>query len=628
MSISRTSTFSTVILLSSLAVVGCGGGGSAGDVKDQLRVASSTPSNGEADVALREVLEFIFSEPLDPSTIDATSVSVTTSRGTVSGDVDYVDSTNTVVFTPDQPLALAVSHQVRINTGIAAKTGERLASDYLSTFTTRDGLFTAPELLETENSASAYTSKFVTNDDGAGFQIWVQSLPSGYVIWARRYDPESGWRETTRIAKDIVVWAIPYTPAVGVDAAGNALVAWEMGTDTNGDLAVTTDDWTSVFGRRYDASTNTWQAVFPIDTSPTADAYRPELGIDPRGNAVVVWGQSVGFSAIQDLNVSRYDADANVWSTPSELENETGDTSGYTVEMSLNGSALVLWHQNLPGDVSPYSVRSRYFDNDSKSWGTAQSIQYAVAGHGFLGDVAFDANGLATAVWRQHATGSVSSDAIVHANRFIPGSGWQGPTPLEVEGGEASPRATVLLDDAGNALVVWGQYTNPYSELKSNYFAIGSGWQGVRTVSGDNRSGLGFGILSGLAESTGRFTVAWSQSGDAWANQFDPVDGWAAPELLDTSDAGRAQYVRVAGDPNGNAIAVWSQRDDPTIRDDLWYNRYVNGVGWMGAQLLETDDTGRASSVNVRVDRQGRAVATWIQQEATDRYDVWTRRFR
>ena len=48
--------------------------------------------------------------------------------------------------------------------------------------------------------------------------------------------------------------------------------------------------------------------------------------------------------------------------------------------------------------------------------------------------------------------------------------------------------------------------------------------------------------------------------------------GWDVAELLETDDAGDARGPRVALDPNGNAVAVWTQSDG--TRDNIWANRF------------------------------------------------------
>ena len=63
---------------------------------------------------------------------------------------------------------------------------------------------------------------------------------------------------------------------------------------------------------------------------------------------------------------------------------------------------------------------------------------------------------------------------------------------------------------------------------------------------------------------------------------------WRVPQLIESDDAGNAQYPQVAFDSSGNAIAVWQQYDG--TRFNIWANRYTASGNWGTAQLIETDD--------------------------------------
>ena len=48
--------------------------------------------------------------------------------------------------------------------------------------------------------------------------------------------------------------------------------------------------------------------------------------------------------------------------------------------------------------------------------------------------------------------------------------------------------------------------------------------------------------------------------------------GWGTAELIETDDAGKAQYPQIAVDPNGSAIAVWEQYEGGRL--NVWANRW------------------------------------------------------
>ena len=70
-------------------------------------------------------------------------------------------------------------------------------------------------------------------------------------------------------------------------------------------------------------------------------------------------------------------------------------------------------------------------------------------------------------------------------------------------------------------------------------------------------------------------------------------------------------------DPNGNAVAVWEQ-DDGT-RDNIWANRFTPSAGWGVAEQIETDNAGDTRQPQVALDPNGNAVAVWSQSDGAPR---------
>lgn len=54
--------------------------------------------------------------------------------------------------------------------------------------------------------------------------------------------------------------------------------------------------------------------------------------------------------------------------------------------------------------------------------------------------------------------------------------------------------------------------------------------------------------------------------------RYDKNAGWDAAELIETNDSGRAEYPQIAMDASDNAIVVWQQNDG--ARTDIMANCY------------------------------------------------------
>jgi len=127
------------ILMLSIVIIGCGGGGS-GSVSDNTvatapRVISTNPGNTVTAVARNQSLTATFSTTMDAATLTASTFTLTGPGSTpVAGVVTY--SGTTVVFNPTSDLNATVLYTATITTGAKNLAGTSLAANYVWTFTT------------------------------------------------------------------------------------------------------------------------------------------------------------------------------------------------------------------------------------------------------------------------------------------------------------------------------------------------------------------------------------------------------------------------------------------------------------------------------------------------------------
>ena len=129
-------------------------------------------------------------------------------------------------------------------------------------------------------------------------------------------------------------------------------------------------------------------------------------------------------------------------------------------------------------------------------------------------------------------------------------------------------------------------------------------------------------------DGSGNAVAVWQQWDgtryNIWSNYYVSGTGWGTAQLIETDNAWSANKPQVAVDASGNAVAVWEQSDSK--RWNIWANRYVSGIGWGTAQLIETDNAGGTSTPQVAVDGNGNAMAVWYQWDGT-RNNIWANRF-
>ncbi len=113
--------------------------GNPGDPLTPPTVTAVTPLNGSTLVCPNTpVITATFSKAMNPATITTSTftVTVTSSGASVSGQVSYVLATQIATFTPSGSLAASTPFTATITTGATDTFGNKLAANFVWTFTT------------------------------------------------------------------------------------------------------------------------------------------------------------------------------------------------------------------------------------------------------------------------------------------------------------------------------------------------------------------------------------------------------------------------------------------------------------------------------------------------------------
>lgn len=125
-------------------------------------VISTVPTNGEIGVHISTDLTVTFSEPMNPTTINTTSFTLSNGVTPVSGVVTY--SGTTATFSPSSDLDSSTVYTATITTGARDTAGNALVGNYVWSFTTGDpGDVTAPTVTAVTPLNLAINVSTVTN---------------------------------------------------------------------------------------------------------------------------------------------------------------------------------------------------------------------------------------------------------------------------------------------------------------------------------------------------------------------------------------------------------------------------------------------------------------------------------
>ncbi len=140
MSVMRTFKNYTILLAASLLLIsaGCSDNNNTTSTNTGAPTASSmAPPSGAGAACPNTIVTAVFSEAMNPASIDATTFTVTGPGTTaVNGQVTYDASSDTAIFTPGTSLAPGTLYTATITTGAEGMSGNAVASNIVWTFTT------------------------------------------------------------------------------------------------------------------------------------------------------------------------------------------------------------------------------------------------------------------------------------------------------------------------------------------------------------------------------------------------------------------------------------------------------------------------------------------------------------
>lgn len=221
-------------------------------------VSLSVPAAGATNAALNTHIAATFSEDMDPSTITATSFTLTGPGGApVAGTVSYAAGAKSAIFTPTTPavLSAATAYTATITTAAKDLSGNALVSKFVWTFTTGTTTDTTPPSIVSANPANGVTgvctnkSVNVTFSEamdpstitGATLTVAASNTPATFLSGTVAYDVPSKVATFTATSPFAANTSYNATVTTGVkDLAGNALASASVTTFTTNSSLCTT----------------------------------------------------------------------------------------------------------------------------------------------------------------------------------------------------------------------------------------------------------------------------------------------------------------------------------------------------------------------------------------------------
>ncbi len=406
-------------------------------------------------------------------------------------------------------------------------------------------------------------------------QVAVNDDGEAVLVWRQRYDGVSGhfrifkaeyrngqWSAPQDLADNISPYAFyADNPQVAINSRGDAVIVWQQYDNGR---------W-QIF--KLECRNGSWEDPrYPVRLSlPGQHAYNPQVAVNDDGDVIVVWQQYNGGSPNRS-QIFKAERRNGLWLRPADLDDNIspdGQNAQFPqVAINSRGDAVVVWQQ--------YDGHYNQIFKSERRNGTWTHPDNADLGdnispdgqHAYHPQVAIAPGQEAVIVWEQRV--SSLRQVVVVEYRDGSWSDFSYPLPVSQFGRNGNYYPQVAMNARGDAVVAWRQWD-------------GANWQIFRAEYRDGR----------------------------WIRPDGPDDNISP----DGQDASAAQ---VAMDANGSAVIVWQQSDGGN--DQIFRAEYRDGA-WTEPVVLDANispDGQDATVPRVAVGARGDAVIVWQQSDGGD----------
>lgn len=185
-------------------------------------------------------------------------------------------------------------------------------------------------LLETDNTSDVRPPQVAVDPFGNVTAVWIQSDNTFSNVWSNRYVPGSGWGTATLLETEE---GGASQARVAVDGSGNAIAVWRLHNGIR----------LSLWANRYVSGVG-WGTAALAETSNEEDTHDPDLAVDSDGNINMIWLMTEGIRF--DLWANRYVVDSG-WGTATLVATSPGGISGRPqIAVDPAGNATAVWAQS------------------------------------------------------------------------------------------------------------------------------------------------------------------------------------------------------------------------------------------------------------------------------------------
>jgi hypothetical protein len=367
-----------------------------------------------------------------------------------------------------------------------------------------------------------------------------------------------------------------------------------------------------------------------VNNAPNADARKPVLRLEPNGNPVIAWTETVN-GAYQAF-VKRWDGEK--WQALGGALNRNARFNAFDIALDLDGQnrAVVVWTERSnvsDGKASgPGKIYAAHWDG--KTWQTfGNSPSKRASSAPDLPVMRVDRRGYPVLAWNELSPDFNGNSVFV--DRWN-GQAWQeiDPGSLSSDVSSASRSMDIAVTSKNEAVLAWSRqlFDPKRGTLDFNVFV--GGWGGTTWT----RSGGSLNIdperyagsPSLVLDAQDRATVAFTEAGDGFNVFVRRWDGqaWARLGGSVNNETGLANTPKVALDARGNPTVAWLENAGSL---KVFVRRW-DGKAWVAVGgYLNTEPNSYAESLSLALDAKGNPVVAWSQEGTRTQRRVYVKRW-
>jgi hypothetical protein len=381
------------------------------------------------------------------------------------------------------------------------------------------------------------------------------------------------------------------TPQVVIDARGTATVVWtSLGGHSSAARGSTADGWTTAVDFEPALA-----APFAASTPPVAAG----------SQTVATWINRVS----PDEFVVRASAFETTW-LPADTLTSTDFGGAFDIAGSDGGHLLAVWTEFDGTDHRVVSSRKA----GGGPWVTAGAVSSSLASSPSWPAAAINSQGDCMVLWLQGSR--------VMASRLPAGSGaWTPPVAIENSEGVIGEQPQIVALRDGRFVAAWVQAAGGRLSAYGSSLTV-SGWQRAVMLEHDDRGDVGSVHVAREGPSAAR--AVWTQSEGGLASTIHETrfgtQGWdAGSRAVVSLQPSLMRYeARVVSDRLGNSLVAWQSRSFGAVLSRIEYTyRGANAADWAQPRYLSDPEVSPGISPALAINDDGQAVVAWTAVDGT-----------